>query len=229
MIKHSIIKTCILDEINRDRFRKNLSRFTWQAFNTLPKLPEPIILDIGCGTGVPTIDLAVQSKGRITAIDTDSKALKKLKNKIKALHLTGHIKTKKCSLDKLRFKKNHFDIIWSEGSISFIGFEKGLKEWRNFIKPKGYLVVHDEINDFNKKLNQIPKLNYSLINYFVISEHVWLKDYFKPFEKKIKELKEKYRYDKEALEIINEESIEIEKYRESSKDFASVFYILQKI
>jgi len=41
------------------------------------------------------------------------------------------------------FPLEHFDIIWAEGSIFIMGFEKGLKNWRNYIKPKGYLVVHE--------------------------------------------------------------------------------------
>jgi methylase of polypeptide subunit release factors len=42
----------------KDQCRKNLSRFTERALSSIPELDNPIILDIGCGTGVPTILLA---------------------------------------------------------------------------------------------------------------------------------------------------------------------------
>ena len=35
------------------------------------------------------------------------------------------------------------DLIWCEGAIYNIGFERGLNEWRRFIKPGGYLVVSE--------------------------------------------------------------------------------------
>ena len=43
---------------------------TRRAFNTMTKLPkEPSILDIGCGTGMQTIELAKISNGKIIAVD----------------------------------------------------------------------------------------------------------------------------------------------------------------
>lgn len=218
----------ILNEIDKDRFRKKLTRFSWQAYNIIPQINCPDILDIGCGSGSHAIDIAVLSKGIITGVDIDANALKIFKNKVNALRLNRHIKIVKGSIDKLRFKKNRFDIIWSEGSISFIGFEKGLKEWQKYIKPGGYMVIHDEIKDHEKKLNKISELNYTIIKHFIVSEHIWLNDYFRPLEKHIKTLKEKYKNNPDIIGVLNDESVEIDKYRESSGDFASVFYILQK-
>ena len=43
---------------------------------------------------------------------------------------------------EMNFSKESFDIIWSEGSIYAIGFEKGLTDWKKFIKTNGYLAVH---------------------------------------------------------------------------------------
>lgn len=229
MNKHNRIKFAILKEIDKDSFRKRLSRYTLQAYNVIPKIETPLILDIGCGSGIPAIDLAIQSKGKITAVDIDRKALNELKDKIKALHLSEHIKPVRCSLYKLRFKKEYFDIIWAEGSISFIGFEQGLKDWYCFIKPGGFLIVHDEITDYHEKTNHISNLNYTLLHHFIISEQVWLNEYFKPLEKCIKKLQVKYNKNHDILKLLEEEAYEIERYKQSSKDFASIFYIMQKV
>ena len=44
--------------IEKDHIRENLNKYTRKAFRLLPKLKNPNIVDIGCGTGVPTIELA---------------------------------------------------------------------------------------------------------------------------------------------------------------------------
>ena len=55
------------------------NKSTKKAFNTIPKRPEqPLILDIGCGPGAQTIELAKLSKGTIIALDNDQAFLNKL-------------------------------------------------------------------------------------------------------------------------------------------------------
>ncbi|WNZ28499.1 MAG: class I SAM-dependent methyltransferase [Candidatus Bathyarchaeota archaeon] len=56
-------------------------KYTRQAFQILPKINEPYILDIGCGSGIPTIELAKLSEGTIVNVDTDHKELEKLDKK----------------------------------------------------------------------------------------------------------------------------------------------------
>ena len=50
--------------INKDVFRQKLTKYTSMAFYILPPINNPNILDIGCGTGVPTIKLAKISVGQ---------------------------------------------------------------------------------------------------------------------------------------------------------------------
>jgi len=47
----------VLSEM-KDHFRERLNKYTRRAFQMLPKVENPHILDIGCGSGVPTIELA---------------------------------------------------------------------------------------------------------------------------------------------------------------------------
>jgi ubiquinone/menaquinone biosynthesis C-methylase UbiE len=54
---------------NPYRARANLLSYTRKAFHMLPPLVEPRILDIGCGTGVATIELARLSGGIIVGVD----------------------------------------------------------------------------------------------------------------------------------------------------------------
>ena len=72
----------LLFEINEDQFRERLNRYTRKAFKMLPELEKPRILDIGCGSGVPTIELAKLSNGEIIGIDINQSLLDKLNKKI---------------------------------------------------------------------------------------------------------------------------------------------------
>ena len=135
----------LLSEIDKDHFRERLIKYTRRAYQMLPKIENPHILDIGCGSGVPTIELAKLSDGEIIGIDINQSSLDKLNGKIGEEGFSSRVKTVKCSLFEMDFPDESFDIIWAEGSIWVIGFEKGLKEWRRLLKPSGFLVVHDAI------------------------------------------------------------------------------------
>jgi len=41
------------------------------------------------------------------------------------------------------FPEESFDIIWAEGSIYIIGFEKGLLEWKPMLKKGGYVAASE--------------------------------------------------------------------------------------
>jgi len=107
-----------LFDLNLDSFRECFNKYTIKAFRILPELEKPRILDIGCGSGVPTIELARLSDGEIIGIDIDQESLDRLSRKIEREGLTKRVKAIKCSLQDIRFPDNSFDIIWAEGSIT---------------------------------------------------------------------------------------------------------------
>ena len=53
----------------KDQIRESLLKYTRKAFGMLPQMDRPRILDIGCGSGIPTMELAKLSQGEITGID----------------------------------------------------------------------------------------------------------------------------------------------------------------
>ena len=69
-------------KIDRDVLRQRLLKYTRKAFFLLPDLDRPRILDIGCGSGVPTIELARLTDGEIIGLDIDASLLDKLDQKI---------------------------------------------------------------------------------------------------------------------------------------------------
>ncbi len=241
----------IFFEIHKGILRegKGRNKYTKKAFQMIPPIKNPKILDIGCGLGDPTILLAKLSSGKIIGIDTNQPYLDELEKKVKEENLSLNIKTLNCSMFNMDFPLENFDMIWSEGSIYIIGFENGLKQWNKYLKPGRFLVVHEmvwlkenpphEIEDYWKKyypdiktvkqcLEIIPKCDYKLFGHFSLPEDAWWESYYQPLEELIKILKKKYNEDPKVLKILNKQQEEIDIYKKYKKWYGSAFFIMQK-
>lgn len=226
------------------------SESTKKAFLKLVDLPShPQILDIGCGPGFQTLDLAKLTNGTIIAIDNHSIYIDELKQKIQQPGLSAKIEVMAADMFNLDFPDEIFDVIWSEGSIYIIGFANGLKQWKKLLKPKGYIVASEitwlkpnapqELADFwntgypamqdivgNCQILQDNE--YKIIDYFVIPESGWWDHYYQPLEEKLQLFQQNYPDDLAVLEVINVVQQEINFYRQYSEYYGYVFYIGQK-
>lgn len=118
-------------------------RYTELLFRLLPRLPsDPKIADMGCGTGAQTLVLA-EAGGIVTSIDLYLPFLNILSENAQRKGLSDRVSTIQCSMDAVPPNVGPFDVIWSEGAIYMIGFEKGLKAWFSLLKPGGYIVVSE--------------------------------------------------------------------------------------
>ncbi|TFF85285.1 MAG: class I SAM-dependent methyltransferase, partial [Promethearchaeota archaeon] len=182
-----------MDLLKIDEIRKNFNKYSMKAFNFLPKVEKGRLLDIGCGTGVPTILIATHSNFEITAIDIDQELLEILDNKIKNKGLGNRIKTRDLSLFELDFPEESFDVIWAEGSLNIIGFKRGLTEWKRFIKKGGFMVIHDDATNIENKLKIIENMGYKLIGHFLLPDDAWKLKYCNPLQKRIGKIKDTHK------------------------------------
>ena len=216
-------------QMKKDLVRKRLLKYTRKAFRMLPQIDKPRILDIGCGSGVPTLELARLSQGEVIGIDIDQPALDKLTSKIKEAGLTDRVQAVNCSILDMDFPDGSFDIIWSEGSIYAIGFERGLREWRRFLKTDGFMVVHDEQGNVKEKLEQISNCGYELLGYFILSQETWWTEYFAPLEKLVSETREKYADNPKVLDELQNAQREIDTFKKNPKRNRSVCFVIRKL
>jgi len=219
----------IVYRIEKDHIREKLNKYTRKAFHLLPKCKNPHILDIGCGTGVSTIELANISDGYVTGIDIDETSLNLLQRKIKETRLSNRVELIKDSMLNMDFPEESFDIIWAEGSIFVMGFEQSIQKWRRYLKPSGFLVIHDENKDKIEKLQVIPLCGYRLIAQFEISIDSWWSDYFTPLEQLIKRLRHRYPDDSELQIELKKDQSEIDNCKSNSIVVSSFFVIMQKV
>jgi len=215
-------------QTQKDRVRKRLLKYTRKAFRLLPQLDKPRILDVGCGSGVPTMELARLTNGEITGLDINQYLLDLLAEKIEKAGLSARVKAVNCSIAAMEFPDESIDIIWAEGSISVIGFKRGLRDWKRFLKPNGFMVIHDEKGNVNERLTQISGCGYELLGYFILNEDTWWAEYFAPLEKLILETQTKYPNDRSVLKEVNIARREIDMFRKDPERNRSAFFVIKK-
>ena len=241
----------LLCEIHKDMPRQGSGRnkYTKKAFDMIPRIDKPNILDIGCGPGMQTIALAKLSGGHVIGIDIIQQYLDQLQESIEKEHLQERVQAVNQSMDNIQFPEASFDILWAEGSIFIMGFEQGLREWRKYIKPKGYLAVHEmawikenppqEIREYWERvypqiatiednLRIIKQCGYRTLGYFPLPEDAWWEFYYTPLENRLKDLKIKFKDNTKAMEMIKETELEIDMFRKYNAWYGSVFYVMQK-
>ena len=152
-------------------------------------------------------------------------------------------------MESLPFKEEELDLIWSEGAIYNIGFERGINEWRKLLKPGGYIAVtentwfteerpeeiqsfwdkaYPEIDTISNKVGQMQKAGYLPVATFVVPEKCWT-DFYAGQSKMQESLLEKYKGDKTAEEYVACELYEAELYRKYKEYYGYVFYIGKRI
>ena len=224
---------------------------TRRAFNTIPRPPkQPFILDIGCGPGVQTIELAKISNGKIIALDNHQAFLDKLMKTARGEGLVENIIPKNISMLDMDFAENIFDIIWSEGALYFMGFQNGLRRCHQLLKRDGYLAVteivylvsnpptlviqyfekeYPDIKVVKDKIELIQNEGFHLISNFTLPESSWLDSYYLPMEEELSRLNKKYQGNEIALGIFEEMKNEINFYKKYSDCYGYEFFIMQRV
>ncbi len=221
---------------------------TKRAFSMLTTLPSlPRILDIGCGTGAQTLELARLSDGEITAIDNCQSYLDELSERARHAGLSNRITTRLESMTEFPIAEPPVDLIWAEGSIYVIGFERGLREWRRLLEDGGYIAVthlswltsnvptqakefwdEAKIVDVEENLTIIAKSGYRVVGHFTLPTSAWWNDYYIPLEKHVAIARMRYADDAIAHSLIENIQTEINLYRDYSNYYGYEFYVMQK-
>lgn len=224
---------------------------TLKALSFIPELKkDSLIVDIGCGTGSPTIDLARGTKAQILGIDLFQPFIESFKTRMAKQDLENRVKGIQASMEDLPLQNEEADLIWSEGAIYNIGFRRGIEEWKRFLKKKGYLAVTelswltrdrpDEINNFWKeaypeidtigtKVIQLEEAGYLPVATFVLPENCWTDNYYNPQKEARQNFLNKYKNNPTVKEFITSQQQEAELYDKYKAYYNYVFYIAHKL
>lgn len=223
---------------------------TEKAFGMILNIPEkPLILDVGCGSGMQTIELARLSKGHIVGIDIHPPFLRDLKSLADTKRSGNRIDIVCGSMFDMPLKEQVFDIIWSEGAMYIMGFEHGLDYFWNYLKPRGYMVLTDltwlsdnppeeprmfwnkvypAMHNREENISAIHQRGYTTCGHFILPPEAWWENYYVPLKKRLDEICENYMDDHEAMALFHEVLQEIDIYKKYSQHYGYVFYVTQK-
>ena len=222
---------------------------TRKVFSYLPPLPPGAsVLDIGCGSGTQTRDLARLTTGTITAVDNHQPFLDAVSKKAKEDGTAGRIKTVCASMDSLPFDPGQFDLIWSEGAIFIMGFEQGLAAWKPLLKSGGHMVVSDaawfepnppkELVEWWETEGYIPKTEdqlreqvknagLNIIRTYRLPEVGWWENYYVPMLARIAELRKTHGSDPSCVAILDSLDHEAETYRKYKQYYGYTFFVME--
>lgn len=212
--------------------------------------PDSRIADLGCGTGGQTLVLARHAPGFIAGIDLFPGFIEILNRNAFQHNLNDRVVGRVGSMEDLPFKKEELDLIWSEGAIYNIGFERGMQEWRPFLKTGGYIAVSEacwftdqrpaEIEEFWKegypgidtipnKIQQMQNAGYLPVASFVLPENCWTDEFYLPQKKVQEDFLKKHSGNTAALEFVEEERREARLYAQYKQFYGYVFFIGKKV
>ncbi|WP_372641330.1 class I SAM-dependent methyltransferase [Ancylomarina sp.] len=236
---------------NLERQGPGSPEITLRALSFIDNLSEKSrIADIGCGTGGQTRVLAQHSPGTITGIDLFPHFIELFNSKSRELNLQDKLKGLVGSMDSLTFQNEELDLIWSEGAIYNIGFERGLNEWRTFLKTGGYVAVSEaswftedrpaeieefwmdaypEIDTIPNKLAQLQKAGYIPIASFILPEKCWTEHFYAPQVAAQEAFLKKHAGNATAEGFIANQRREMQLYNTYKAYYGYAFYIGKKI
>lgn len=207
------------------------------------------IADIGCGTGGQTMVLAEHAPGRITGIDLFPAFIDLFDANAQRRNLQQRVRGCVGSMESLPFQDEELDLIWSEGAIYNIGFQRGLREWHRFLKKGGYLAVSEaswftverpteidsfwrdaypEIDLISTKVRQMEQAGYVPAAAFTLPETCWTEQFYGPQVAAQEAFLKKYAGNSTVEAFIANERREAELYRRYKQYYGYVFYIGKK-
>jgi len=207
------------------------------------------IADIGCGTGGQTMVIGENTQCEITGIDSCPDFIDKFNRNAQIRNLQDRVKGIVGDMKNLPFQNEELDLIWSEGAIYNIGFERGLNEWRKFLKKGGYIAgtentwftekrpaeiqefwqkIYPEIDTIPNKVAQMQKAGYLPFATYVLPENIWL-DYYSWQALRRESFLKKYNGNRSVKEFVSFMQYEAALYYKYKAYYGYVFYIGKKI
>jgi SAM-dependent methyltransferase len=221
---------------------------TRRAFRMMEDLPaEPRILDIGCGPGMQTIELLGLSGGTVVALDLLPRMISRVRDAAERAGFADRLETVQADMNEMEFRPGSFDVVWSEGALYFMGFEKGLARVKELVKPGGYVAVSEsvwlepdpppevvelwseypEIDTVEAKLEVISRLGYAPVGHFVLPASSWTDEYYGPLAKRTSEYAREWTGIPEAESVLEEAYREIAIFSKHSRYYSYAFFVMR--
>lgn len=218
---------------------------TARALFAIPALvARPRVLDLGCGPGAQTLDLAqLLPDATFVALDAHAPFLAELEARVAAAGLSDRIQA--VHGDMASPPEGPYDLIWSEGAAYLIGFERALQTWVPLLAPGGAIALteavwltsepsprvracweeYPDLQPLEVRRAQIAAAGLVLHDVFVIPDRDWWELYYGPLEARIAELRTPDA-PPELLAVLDAGQEEVEVRRESPGSYGYAFFVI---
>jgi SAM-dependent methyltransferase len=223
--------------------------FTRRALRAAgPLPPEPVVVDLGCGPGMQTRELARVLGSRVIGIDNHAPFLAELKALSEQEGIGDLVETREADMAELPFEPGSIDLIWSEGALYILGFKRGLTLWRPLLRPRGAVAVTEaawlkpgapaEIRQYwdqgypamvsrEENVGKAERCGYRVLEHFALPAEAWWTHYYTPIESRLPEFRRRYAGNREAEAVLDAEALEIDLFRKYHDYYGYVFYVLR--
>lgn len=213
-----------------------------------PLPPRPDVLDIACGPGGQTIDLAeLLPDARITALDGHPPFLAQLETRAREAGVLDRIEIVQGDMNRLPYPPRSFDLIWCEGAAYIVGFEAALAAWKPLLRPGGVLALTEPVwltddppapvvacwaeypamEDVASARRRAIACGYGLLGDFVLSDAAWETQYYGPLETRLETTTARLAGDPVAEAVLAEIRAEIDVRRAWPDTYGYLFLVLR--
>ena len=221
---------------------------TARALDLARPLPaRPRVLDIACGPGMQTLDLArLLPDAAITAVDLHPPFVAEARRRVAEAGLSGRISVIEGDMAALPFAAGSFDLLWCEGAAYMMGVEAALQCWKPLLAPGGRLAFTEAVwlrDDSPAPVRacweeypdmvDIPacralasRCGWQVLGDFVLPPEAWWDDYYTPMAGRIEAVAARHEGDPLAEAVLEESREEIAVYREHADCYGYVFMVL---
>ena len=222
-----------------------------RALALCTELPDsPRILDLGCGVGGQTLQLAeLLEHASIMAVDSHAPSIERLRAETRKHGLAHRLSAIVGDMARLELAPESFDLVWSEGALYSIGLEAALRVCYGLLRPGGYLAFTDPVwrtddpppavkagfeqeyptmGTLEDDLAAIRQSGFQLVGHFTLPDEAWWDDFYTPMEKQIAALRDQYVRDAEALAILDRLAEEPEMHRRHAGCYAYEFFVARR-
>jgi SAM-dependent methyltransferase len=212
--------------------------------------PTPAILDLGCGVGAQTLDLAALTNGTIVAVDLHEPNIARLQDTIEHDEGLAHrITPRVADFGNLDHDDATFDLVWSEGALYNLGLERALPLCKHLLRPGGHLAFTDAIwrtdnppaqvralfeEDYPTMgrvpdvLAQLEAIGLTVAGHFTLPDAAWWDDFYTPMNQRIAELRDLYAGDREALAALDELAEEPKMHEQHGAHYGYEFFVCRR-
>jgi SAM-dependent methyltransferase len=222
---------------------------TRRAYGLLRGLPAaPRVLDLGCGPGAQTVELLRLGAGSVVALDILVPMLARTEEAAARAGMGDRLETLKQDMAALELPPGSFDLVWCEGAVYFLGFERGLERLRELVRPGGGLAVSEavwlrpdppaeavefwrdypEIDTVENKRAAVARAGLELLGDFVLPPSAWTEAYYGPMSARIAEKEAAWAGDAEARSVLAEAKREIAMFEQHGASYGYAFFVMRR-